>query len=311
MSKKRDVIENQHYVPKLYLRNFCKHKEQIAVYIKSSSNSFFTNINNVANENYFYDNEELDTITQKVQFLEKYFHPIENKMKEIFVELFKQLDSGKFDGFKDEERFNISRFIIYQYMRTKEQREIFGQLNKELLKCFSNEFSLNSNVSEGNHIDDFSEKALHISLLLNEELMHKLTLSVYKKLWIILENNTTSPFITSDQPVVKHGNLGNEFRSMSGFNSKGVEISFPISPKYLLTITDEEFAYEKYLTYLDDTKVQANEQNVLFYNFLQITHSYNQLYSNINSFDLAKEILYERPELKEPNHVRINHTISK
>lgn len=304
MKKNNDITKNQHYVPRLYLRNFCKRKEQIAVFIKSIGNSFFTNIINVANENYFYDDEEIDKSNQKKQFLEKYFHPLEDRMKNLLKNLLTQLDSGQFSNFTDDERIDIAMFIVYQYMRTKEQREIFGQLNQKLIQIYADEFIKSEGGDPAKYKVEVDGKYFHTRILLDDKLMDKITLSLYKKLWIILENNTELPFITSDHPVTKYGHLGNEFRSMSGFNSKGVEISFPFSPKYLLSIIDEEFA--KPMILLDDKIIQADRQNVLHYNSLQIIHSYNQLYSNINSFDLAREILSEEPELKNPDHSRIN-----
>ena len=308
MSKKSEIVENQHYVPKLYLRNFCKHKDQIAVYIKSSGKSFFTNIVNVANENYFYDNEEIDKSNQKKQFLEKYFHPLEDRMKILLNNLLNQLKFGKFSNFTNDERIDISMYLVYQYMRTKEQREMFGQLNQELIQMYADEFIQSEGEDSTKYKVEVDGKYFHTRLLLDESMMDKITLSLYKKLWVILENNTEMPFLTSDHPVAKYGHLGNEIRSMSGFNSKGVEISFPLSPKYLLSIIDE--GYASFMHNLDDKIIQANEQNILHYNSLQIIHSYNQIYSNVNSFNLAKEILDEEPLLKEPDRSRIKHITS-
>jgi hypothetical protein len=262
----------------------------------------------VANENFFYDDKEIDKKAQKDQFLEKYFHPLEDRMKNLLNILLPQLKFGQFSKFTDDERIDISMFVVYQYMRTKEQREIFGQLNQELMQTYANEFIQSEGGDPTKYKVEVDGKYFHTRLLLDEKLIDKITLSLYKKLWVILENNTEIPFLTSDHPVNKYGHLGNEIRSMSGFNSTGVEISFPLSPKYLLSIIDEEYANP--FIHLDDKVIQANDQNILHYNSLQVIHSYNQLYSNLNSFDLAKDILTDEPELKNPSRSRIKHTTS-
>ncbi|MBI1937009.1 MAG: DUF4238 domain-containing protein [Ignavibacteriales bacterium] len=305
MSKKREIVKNQHYVPKLYLRNFCKHKDQVAVYFKSSGTSFFTNIVNIANENYFYDDDEIDKSAQSIQVLEKYFHPLEDRMKIILNTLLNRLNASKYVGFSDDERIDISMFLVYQFMRTKEQREIFGQLNQELIQMYADEFIKSEGEDPTKYKVEIDGKYFHTRILLDESLMDKLTLSLYKKLWVILDNQTEMPFLTSDHPVVKYGHLGNEIRSMSGFNSRGVEISFPLSPKYLLSIIDEEYANS--MIHLDDNVIKVDDQRVLHYNSLQIIKSYDQLFSNINSFGLAKEILEEEPVLKDPNRSRVQH----
>jgi len=276
------------------------------MYIKETGNSFFTNINNVANENYFYDDDEIDNLNDKKQFLEKYFHPLENRMTILLNCLLQKLKNREFKGFSNEVRKDISLFIVYQFMRTKEQRETIGELTQKIGQLITNETIRNDGGDPSKYKLLVDDKYFHTRFLLDNELMNQLAEKLLNRLWVVLENKTSQPFMTSDNPVCKFGHLGNEARSLSGFNSPGVEISFPLSPKYLLSIVDEKLA--SCIMHLNNKIIEANEQHILHYNSLQIIKSYNQIFSNQNAFSLADEILEEEPLLKNKNRERINNT---
>ena len=133
-------IKNQHYVPKFYLRNFCKKQEQIAVFDKVTQKSYYTSISNVANEKYFYDDEKLDEATQVNQFLEKYFHPLENRIAVLLKDLIGSFDKNEFNCLDQDSRIDLSLYLIYQFARTKEYREQLNQTIKTFTQTVADEF---------------------------------------------------------------------------------------------------------------------------------------------------------------------------
>lgn len=114
-----------------------------------------------------------------------------------------------------------------------------------------------------------------------------------KHIWFIGVNRTNVPFYTSDNPVVKFAHKKESFKSNAGIGSPGVEIAFPISKELIILIREKEFfeEYEK----CENTFVLMNEENVKFYNWLQATESYKQIYSVCKDFDLVKEIKKTEP----------------
>jgi hypothetical protein len=106
-------IKNQHYVPKFYLKNFLNSSGKIFVFDKSTGKIFGTNVENVANENYFYDISELDEKTGIDQFLEKHFHPLETKISELLKKLIDELRSKTFKKYN---KVNKGRAINIFYL---------------------------------------------------------------------------------------------------------------------------------------------------------------------------------------------------
>ena len=297
------MVKNQHYVPRFYLRNFCVSKQQIAVFDKSKKTNFKTSIDNIANENYFYDDEYVDKHTKTKQFLEKFFHPMENKISVILPNLIKELSNNSFSMFSTKLRLEFAFYIIYQYCRTKEFREQINQSTKLFTQTVADDFI----KSQGANPEDFEivtdDKILHIDFLLNNDVFDKLIEDIFDHIWIILVNESDIPFITSDHPVVKHSNISHPVLSYTGLKSPGIEIAFPLSPKYCLLLAER--SYSKIFEPFEDRKMHANKDNVMFYNSLQVIQSYRYIFSSSSDFKMAEEILEDEPELQDMKRARI------
>lgn len=123
-------------------------------------------------------------------------------------------------------------------------------------------------------------------------------------IWIIGINETNQPFWTSDSPVVtsQHKPGLSESHSYSGIASKGVEIAFPITSRYVLVLCDREvFAHYQNV---DCKTVKFNDRHIIYYNSLQVIQSNRQVYSSQTTFDLAKEVCNTYPEVCDPNRTR-------
>jgi hypothetical protein len=297
------LTKNQHYVPKLYLRNFCNSKKQIASFDKTNQNSFFTSIDNVANENYFYDNEYIDQATKVEQFLEKYFHPLEDRIAILLRKLIKSFDEGSFTILDLDSRIDLSLFLIYQFARTKEYREGLNQTIKLVMQTVADEFIKQQGGDPNNFEIVTDDKILHTNMLLSGDKVDELAEILYNHVWIFLVNKSNAEFITSDNPFVKKANIHHPIRSFSGLKSPGIEIAFPISPKYCLLIVERSFI--KLYEHFDGKLMPAIYENVIHYNSLQIINSYRFVFSATNDFELAKDIIKDEPEIANPNRPRI------
>ena len=296
-------VKNQHYVPRFYLKNFCKKPEHIAVFDKVTQKSYYTSISNVANEKYFYDDENVDKATQVNQFLEKYFHPLENRIAILLKDLIGSFDKNEFICLDQDSRIDLSLYLIYQFARTKEYREQLNQTMKIITQTVTDEFV----KQQGGNPEDFKivtdDKILQVEMLLNEDTIDRFAEIIYNHIWIFLVNESKISFVTSDHPFVKKKNIYHPVRSFTGLRSPGIEIAFPLNPKYCLSLAERTFF--KFFESFDGKLMPASYDNVIHYNSLQIINSYRFVYSNDNEFSLAKKIVNEEPEITNPLRSRI------
>lgn len=100
-------------------------------------------------------------------------------------------------------------------------------------------------------------------------------------LWIFHENETTLPFYTSDNPVVRL----NHHRP--GFI--GIEYIFPINSKLLLSIVDKE-VFDLFKVFHNRIYPTKNIDEVMTYNEAQIHSCYRQVFSSLDNFNVFNGI---------------------
>jgi hypothetical protein len=301
--------KNHHYVPQFYLRNFSPDAGKIHVYDKVTGKSFFTNIRNVAGENYFYDVPELDAMLGVEQFIEKFFHPAEKSAAKAISLIVESLKKNKFKKLHPDLRSTLSTFLTLQYLRTKETRtvliELFEKFNTEMFRAHLEHTKPELKDAQFEaKLKKEAENQFHAVTILDPEMFIPISATLRDHLWIILKNTTGKVFYTSDNPLVRHGNIKHPVRSFSGLGSKGIEIAFPLSPEYLLLLAEAEvFAALK----KKDGKAWAvtDKENVTFYNSLQVLQSYRYIFAPEPDFDLADSMCNDNPNLRDVNKARV------
>jgi len=232
-----------------------------------------------------------------------------------------------------EDILELSYFIALQYLRTEEMRIIIEQMTETLVKQLSDwnllnidklendpalmklmgKSSLNSfvnSVKSGKfnknsytvEIDKNYIKVTHIQLIF--QLADDLAKIIMPYKWFILVNNTSVPFYTSDSPVIKKGNLKHPLYSY-GFGSKGIEIIYPIHPKYAINIFEPSFLNEKAPNLLNTNIIEISEKNVIHYNDLIVQQATSQIYSNIDNFKWAEKSVKHTPKVADKYRKRI------
>lgn len=299
-------VQNQHYVPVFYLRNFLSNENKIWVYDKAENKEYpTTNLSNIANERYFYDLEELDISSGEEQYLENRLSKTEDIIAPVLQALIDHLNKGTFLAIDPATRETLCWHLVIQILRTREQREHVGQLvtslREELIKRgWADEdtlekYGLNESISSKKH---------HINFLLSERTRTALYNALSDHIWIIYENNTNTPFYTSDNPIVKQAHLKDPVFSMSGYASEGVEICLPLTPKFVLTLAEKE-AFNAYKD-LDNKLIGlGHKKHVIYYNALQVTNSYRFVYSVDGNFEHAKALIKDNPWSADPQRKRV------
>src|SRR3989344_5712477 len=114
-------VKMQHYVPKVYLKNFSisgKNGNYIWVFDKETDKIFQTNVKDIAVEKEYYNKIEEDQTT------EKNLREIENKYDLAISSL---IDKKEMAGLSENNFESLLDFIVVQMSRTKESRIEFEQ----------------------------------------------------------------------------------------------------------------------------------------------------------------------------------------
>ena len=227
----RTVKENQHYVPKFYLRHFSFENNLNQIGIFNIEKSFFhptAKLKTQASKPYFYGEDgEMENILADIEghqatllrkMIEDNFIPV--KMSKEHAELISLLLLIQLRNPKSSQKTNESfdSLIKKVYEKSDEFRETVE----------GSTFSINNAIG-------LSISMLSAGLEFCGDLQYKL-----------IVNKTSVPFITSDNPLVKYNQLMemNKYpRGATGFASLGLQIFFPINPEKMIIVFDS-WAYK-------------------------------------------------------------------
>lgn len=264
--KEKNKVKKQHYVPRLYLKNFSIN-ERIFSFDKNQNKTIATNIKDIATKNYFYDDQKLDKVTSE-QTYEKALSDMEgifDKYLQIFIQ---NLNSG-YSGLSNIDfKSTISEFIAIQLFRTPSHNKHLEYLTEILNKEINNWINKDSKIKKLIPNIDFLENFGG-----NLENLNRSASLIFDKIWVIWHNNTRLKFITSDNPVV-------------GFTEplkEGYEIYFPINPEYSISLYDKN-KYSEFQE-LDGNIIKVGEESVLYYNDLIFKSAERNFYSINDDFD--------------------------
>jgi hypothetical protein len=139
--------------------------------------------------------------------------------------------------------------------------------------------------------------------MLDFETIYKIAKVLNNHIWMIGINTTDQPLFTSDHPVVKNAYIHNQPFSYWGLASEGIEVAFPLTPKYILIIREKTF-HKRYRRFNGKT-IRLLPENIPYFNSLQVRECYRQVYCPTNAFSLAEQVCALHPEVCLPTRQRI------
>jgi hypothetical protein len=290
-----EIIKMQHYVPRVYLRNFSfdQKSEEYFVYCfdKTTSKTFPVNISNIACERFFNDIEGDDD-----QTIEKLLCQYEG----AFAEVYRKIEQNEnLECLNNHERTSLAFFFSIQYFRTKEQRMSYHDLVhyvKDTLtrQCPSETLREDLEACCGESV----LKDGHLAVFMTA--VPDMVRTLLNMKWALLKNTTSMPFWSSDNPVVMDNSAENENDRYLGYHCPGIEMYLPLNHHYCLAICDPA----KYHV-LPDIMETNSIENVIYNNCLQLMQSTRFIFSNTDNFSYAKKFLKERPEYKCVDRQRV------
>tara|TARA_B100001971_G_scaffold213155_1_gene245590 strand:+ start:181211 stop:182173 length:963 start_codon:yes stop_codon:yes gene_type:complete len=314
-------VKKQHYVPQCYLRNFTFDKDKTYIFCRDlvSGSVFKPNIENIAQQKYFYDFPDQDETN--FQIIEKSFSKIEGNYATYLKRLIGNVQSGYLlspcknariitDDLKDA----FSLYLSVQYFRTPTHRRaiqdmMIGTVNWMLPHFLEHHAPP---PPEGLSIDDiyaeYNEEYApihHAEFMFKDETIERFSSLFYNKVWVIGYCTSDSLLYTSDNPVVKHSQFKSPVRGY-GLGSPNVEIYFPISSRIVLMLF-EEGLYDGHISkeIKEDCIYELPEEYIRYINSMQVYQAQRQVYCEIDDFNLVDEMIKTNPEITSKDKPQI------
>lgn len=305
-------VKKQHYVPQFYLKRFTHNGELLFVYDKFAKTARQSNVRDVAEERYFYDSQ----LTEKgLGVIERDFSiAISRTLKNTEPQsaLHKilnilSLKRGRVIS-RRQKRF-LSFFITIQMFRTREYRNTLVETLEKGGQAIINMLAkmkfpeVPPNLYPQVKYDKKKASLLHTQTLFDPKFLTLITQILNHHIWMVGINETAQPLFTSDHPVVKRAHIKHPFLSFNGVGSEGIEIAFPLSSKHILLMFER--TYFKEHERMDCKQISLTDDNMTYYNSLQVFQSYRQIYCPTDSFALVEQICREQPDVCSPDRDRV------
>lgn len=324
MSGKKEKKKKQHYVPQCYLEQWAiPNTYQINVYDKTKKEIRINNIEDVAQERFFYDinfqkalseeektlggfaEEKLEELSSN-QYYENFFSDrVEGKLALLLRKLIskaKRITSQKQKHTHFVSRWNKVAFsyqLAFQHIRTKATRNAILEMS-DVFQQMLRDMNASESTIKSLQVSKDSSKLIHGRIIGDEKEIRKQAERFNDFIWILGVNKTESKFLTSDRPICSIPHIQNQFVSMSGIMSEGVEVFYPISPEHILIMYDR--AYHNRVKKYDRHCIDILNKDIIdYYNSACISQSERCVFSQTDDFSLIDRMLMVNEDaLKKP-----------
>lgn len=245
------------------------------------------------------------------QYLEKYFAEI---IESVFSRLLKEIINKVKSAtpwymnncffISEDQKLDLSVCLAYQYIRTKTVREGLFETSDCMLQMLD-DMNAHQELKDSMKLSKEESKLIHGKMILDTKNLLELVTAFNSLSWILGINRTSKRFYTSDNPVGTKAHISHPVLSMSGPNSTGVEVFFPISPDIILVMYDGE--YHKVVASKDRTYVTILEDNVDYYNSLMVMRSHRCIFSSSSDFSLIDKMVKRDPHILKNNYTAELH----
>lgn len=328
--------QNQHQHPRVSLRHFADKPTRdgrVWVFDKQTLRSSHRGTNSIASEDFFYDfPEDEDLHPNRPQRVEKALGAYETFYGEFSPKLIRSLNDlrntfpwNRRHAINDDDRMDLSRYLTMQYLRTNEfrasQRQVIENFSNFAIKTgamirkgMANKLGISEDVIPktfkiGEEVwredqltyDPTRASAYQASMMFGKS-TENIADHMFNYIWLFGFVTGEKTLYTSDSPVVKFAHYEHLPNFSGGFTTPSIEVDFPISPNYLLMMRGRGF--HEYSIPLEDHVFPLSDENIRYYNQLQVGQSYRQVCCRDDDFDLARELCERNPQMRDPDKRR-------
>lgn len=309
-------VKKQHTVPRFLLDHFGfgknKRKRRLFTFDKHNLKIFQQSVFDATTRNTFYNVEEHPEDAS----LEPILGLIETEAATVIKKIVK---SKTLTGLSQDEVSKLSTFVVVQKSRTyhglQSLKTMVSGLKTKISKMEAEE-GLTKSFEEFSSSVELKNTFLKSILSNSEHAPH-----ISNKAWILYETTENNPFYISDNPVTLYNHIDMGFYGNLGLAVKGIQIHLPLSSTLTLAFTCPSLAENAIRTrdqlassmvnnnspllslkerqnifdcadaYEHGKPLQANSDNVIFLNSLQVRYSEQYLFCQHNEFSLVKEMI--------------------
>lgn len=309
MKKNENIVKNQHYVPKFYLRKFTNSDDKLEILdCKRRKVVIPRSPKNVCNEEYYYGiNNKLDEASQ---VLEKEFQRIESGISKIYDNIAKKFIN--FEQITKDDRILVATFMSLQYLRGPYMRKQIQRINEQMIKQitklhfdsphihgffdqYEKEMGEKLTEQQRNEVIEFAQKGeyrvemgnrAHLYLISKMKEFRNL---LFSKEWQVYISKSKKKFITSDNPVIE---LFPEWTGKFFYGPTFLQRihQFPMTPDILIITTEPQNPPEigKIKREILSDNKEHNEK-ILELNFKHLRNAIAYAYAS--SSDLLQDIV--------------------
>lgn len=268
-------MANEHYVPQSYLRLFSP--ENVGLISRYS----LVDTHQGGDYRSAYDEYPVKNAASLESFADGWLEQDEvNRLENGAKNVFKMLQSTT--DLDEEGIATISQYVTFQGDRTPSTR-----LHYEGRRMLGDILDNDTNIDDLTMADRW-EKILVRNSTEGQELLQHMG-------WLLVENKSDTPFITSDDPLAQYFEQDFENVENSNTQMEGREMYFPISPDHLLVFLDPS-RFELTGQY-PDTKIPkfttSNPTDVNEVNRLQVISAFREIFGPLDFGEYLEELVNE------------------
>ncbi len=321
--------KRHHYVSQLYLRQFAAAPKQIYAFDKVTMTTKLVGIRDVAVREHFHKFPTEDIPAHWHPYLRTQFEEIAryetedalSRLEGIYAAVLGHLLST-LDAVTHESLYIprtllsrdyiavLAQFVAVSFIRTFEYRTRMREFYRKAWVSLVTTRQTDPASEVGKILPDRIWPLLHTREIFTPH-MDTIVAGLLDKIWIVGVNRTALPLYTSDNPVIRRPiGLGEDV--LTGFLSPGMEIAFPLTPKYILILRDRAFLRDEADAELHGKTMLLTLEDAATYNREQVLQSYRNVFSSTSNFSCAKLICsQERPDVREPDRERVRVRIEQ
>jgi hypothetical protein len=266
-----------HYVPQFHQKRFADSGGRFWVWDKITDRIFQSTQGSIAVESDFYRLHEFEKQGRDPFVIEKQLSDMEGQMSlitEQWLGWLRNIEPGDQIPIPKPNREVVSRFMAVQFLRTADTRDILCAMHDE--------------EHPDKPLSAEERTKLHTELIWDLDTVERIANHIREAIWVFARNGTSTPFITSDNPVAFR-TKDNAMWLKVGFVTEGSYAVYPLSPDMVMFCHERE--YWKAVEKLDGclSPFQLTDEMVESENTGQIFMASRFVISSINDFESLKE----------------------
>lgn len=298
--------KKQHIVPTRYLERFAKrntYNDGYHIGLRQERENRIlleiVSVNDVAFKKNYYDIPSRDDPKYWEHYFATKIEPLYgNALDKIISKIYMTIPGRS--AITVEDKLILGKIISFQIMRVPDfldkQIEKGVEIGKELIDIVCNKFKYilsNEKIEAVKNLDmeKYVSKDITLGAISDENSLNRFSGVLSKKVWVFEINNTTIPFLTSDNPVIIY-NLKTNMFSGNGIGGSAEIIFYPITEKLLLQILPKQWFGDKAIE-VDGIRLSINESDISFVlkaNMIQIHHASSQVFMPPDYLEQLKSI---------------------